>query len=61
MPAYEPRISNVYRWQNGMVMVFDQYGNQMPKYQGKWSECSEAILRDKPDSVVVGEPQVWRR
>lgn len=30
-----PKITNVYAFTNGMLMVFDQYGQQMPDYQGK--------------------------
>ena len=55
----ELRISNVIRWENGTVMVFDQHGEQMPRYQGTWVECREDILRDKPEHVEVGKPQVW--
>jgi hypothetical protein len=25
-------IHKVYKWQNEMVMVFDQFGEQMPEY-----------------------------
>ena len=57
----ERRIENVVRWENGMVMVFDQYGQQMPDYQGKWEEMCEAIERDKPEAVTVQGPQRWRR
>lgn len=31
----QPRIEKVYTFANGMVMVFDQYGQQMPDYQGR--------------------------
>jgi hypothetical protein len=27
------RITNVYIWSNDQVMVFDQYGHQMPEFQ----------------------------
>ena len=39
-----PRITNVYLWQNGLVMVFDQYGQQMPEYQGPLEEVEEKIM-----------------
>lgn len=28
-------IANVYHWANGMTMVFDQHGKQMPQFQGR--------------------------
>lgn len=39
-------IRHVYRWQNDMVMVFDQFGEQMGEYQGKYAEVREKILAD---------------
>lgn len=44
----KPRIKNVYVWQkpSQMVMVFDQYGEQMPDYQGPLEEVRNSILRD---------------
>ena len=52
-------ISNVIRWKNGMGMVFDARGNQIPEYQGRWDEMREAILRDKPDQVEIEGPRSW--
>lgn len=40
-----PAIDKVIVWQNGMVMVFDSDGNQIPAYQGVWLEKRAAILR----------------
>lgn len=31
----EPVITHVYAFTNGQIMVFDQYGKQMPAYQGE--------------------------
>lgn len=45
------RIDAVIRFPNGMVMVFDQHGEQMPDYQGVWTEMREKISRDKPPYV----------
>lgn len=42
----EREIRKVYRWQNDMVMVFDQFGEQMGEYQGKYEEVREKILAD---------------
>ncbi len=41
--SYEPKITNVYRWANGMVMVFDQFGHQMPDFQGPAAEVLPKI------------------
>jgi hypothetical protein len=37
-------IKTVIRVQNGMVMVFDERGEQMPEYQGRYDEVREMIL-----------------
>ena len=55
-------IASVNRFANGMVMVFDHGGHQMPKYQGTWKEKREAILRDAtPNTEFNGldEPLRW--
>ncbi len=39
----ERYITHVIIWQNGMVMVFDQYGEQMPEYQGRQEEMIPKI------------------
>ena len=52
-------IKNVVRWMNGMVMVFDIEGEQIPEYQGRWDEMKDIILRDKPESVEVSGPKEW--
>jgi hypothetical protein len=39
----ERRITNVYNWANGMTMVFDQYGEQMPEFQGRTDEVMPKI------------------
>lgn len=45
------QIVHVYRWQNEMVMVFDQNGKQIPKYQGEYSQVKDKILKDaSPDT-----------
>jgi len=38
-----PRITNVYSFTNGMTMVFDQFGKQMPQYQGYTHEVMPLI------------------
>lgn len=43
---------NVYPFtNNGMVIVFDQFGEQMPAYQGVVEEYGQAIRRDFPNAV----------
>ncbi len=44
-------ITHVYLWSNGMVMVFDQFGQQMPEYQG----CYEDVV----DKINAAYNSVW--
>lgn len=39
----EPKITTVYTFVNGMTATFDQYGKQMPDFQGLTSECVPKI------------------
>jgi hypothetical protein len=45
-------INLVQLWSNGMVMVFDNSGQQMPDYQGRFLDRREAILRDAPPKAM---------
>ena len=45
-------IKTAIRFQNNMVMVFDKEGEQIPKYQGKYEEVKESILKDAPPDVI---------
>ena len=58
IPMDEPRITKVYVFGNGMVMVFDQNGQQMPDYQGRVEQ-----VRDKIRSCYDGEfvAAAWSR
>ncbi len=38
------KIASVHIFLNGMAMVFDGSGNQLPEFQGPWNEKKEAIL-----------------
>jgi len=40
------KISSVIKMENGMVMVFDADGEQIPEYQGPYNMVKERILRD---------------
>lgn len=37
-----------------MVMVFDEYGEQIPEYQGQYEEVKERILKDAPPETIFG-------
>ena len=41
-------INSVIKTEDGMVLVFDERGNQMPEYQGKYEDVRERILSDAP-------------
>ena len=41
-------------WTNGMLMVFDQNGEQMPDYQGKGSEMIPKLRKDFPSCPIAG-------
>jgi hypothetical protein len=58
MTTDSPRITNVYKFQNGMVMVFDQFGKQMPAYQGPAEDVLPKII-----AVFDGpiEDRVWQQ
>ena len=44
-------IDHVIKFQNDMVMVFDENGEQMPAYQGRYEEVKDKILADAPRSA----------
>ena len=45
-------IKTAIRFQNDMVMVFDQYGEQIPAYQGKYQDVKEKVLKDAPQEAI---------
>jgi len=47
-------IKTVIKCQNGMVMVFDKKGEQVPEYQGQYLEVKESILKDAPSETIFG-------
>jgi hypothetical protein len=53
------RIKSVILWQNGMVMVFDDDGQQMPELQGP----KEEAMRKLRAAGWTGTPErrVWTR
>jgi len=47
-------IKTVFRFRNNMVMVFDKWGEQIPKYQGQYEKVKESILADAlPDTIFA--------
>ncbi len=45
-------IKSVIRTQNGMVLVFDDRGEQLPEYQGQYEQVRLRLLKDAPPSAV---------
>ena len=47
-------IKTAMRFKNNMVMVFDKWGEQIPKYQCQYEKVKESILRDAlPDTIFA--------
>ncbi len=47
-------IKTVMRFRNNMVMVFDKWGEQIPKYQGQYEKVKQSILGDAlPDTIFA--------
>ncbi len=53
----DARITNVYVWSNGMAMVFDQDGQQMPAFQGLYAEVKQKIAQ--AGGMVPIQHKVW--
>lgn len=47
MPA---RVKSAYLWANGMLMVFDENGQQIPEYQGPVGEVGDKLAAVFPRS-----------
>jgi len=50
-------------WENGMVMAFDQLGEQMPEFQGRKGDVMNKIYdAATKDTVIEGDfvPLRWR-
>ena len=45
-------IKSVIKSEKGMVIVFDEHGEQLPEYLGEYEEVKEKILRDAPPDAV---------
>ncbi len=47
-------IRTAIKCQNGMVMVFDEKGEQLTEYQGQYEESKARILKDAPLNAIFG-------
>ena len=47
-------IKSIIKTPNGMVLVFDGKGEQIPEYQGQYEEVKRKILKDAPLNAVFG-------
>ena len=45
-------IKTVIRLQNDMVLVFDENGEQVPQYQGRYEDVRGNVLRDAPTGTA---------
>ena len=45
-------IKSVIKADNGMVLVFDQEGEQIPEYQGHYEKVKPHILKDAPPTAI---------
>lgn len=45
-------IKTVIKAENGMVMIFNENGEQIPEYQGPYPLVKESILKDAPPDAV---------
>jgi hypothetical protein len=45
-------IKTVIRTKNGMVMVFDEWGEQMPEYQGQYDDVRETVVANAAAGCV---------
>lgn len=46
-------IKTVIRTRDDMVMVFDETGEQLPQYQGRYEQVRESILADAPEGATL--------
>lgn len=62
MREYKLRISAVYLFKNGLVAVFDQYGHQMGKFQGRKAEAMPKIKRRlaRQEGLVEWREEKWK-
>ena len=47
-------IKTAIKCPNGMIMVFDEKGEQVPEYQDQYQEVKESILKNAPTDAIFG-------
>ena len=47
-------IKTAIKCPNGVVMVFDKKGEQIPEYQGQYQKVKEGILKNAPPDATFG-------
>lgn len=47
-------IKSAINTSTNMVLVFDEYGEQVPEYQGQYQEVKERVLKDAPLGAIFG-------
>ena len=58
-------IKTVIKCPDGMVMVLDRQGEQIPAYQGRYHDVKAGIMKDAPPEAVFAElrdfePELYR-
>lgn len=53
-------IKDVIKWSNGMVMVFNENGEQMGQFQGKYEDVKERILKNDASKFTEYFYADWR-
>lgn len=47
-------------WMNGMVMVFNSAGEQLPDYQGRWTYALPKLLAQPTAKLITWKVGVWK-
>lgn len=50
-------VTHAYTFPNGMLMVFDDSGQQVTKYQGKTEDMIPKLIADWPDCAIIRHDQ----
>ncbi len=45
-------IKSVIKTEKGLIIVFDEKGEQITEYMGQYAEMKEKILRDAPEEAI---------
>lgn len=52
-------IKEIYKFKNGMMMVFDEQGKQICELQGLWPENKERLIDSLKSQEVPPFPACW--